>query len=221
MQKKPCLKIECGNSHLTITAKMNSILLERLNIAANALIAEQAAAARLLLASQALADCRERTNPYLPGNNPLGAPRNVMYCPDPCQEEEEALRGATQEHQAAQQAAQVSAAPDPAAATAAAAVQMSNTWEPSEFFDPVIMNADVPSLESMWSPTSLEDVMEALAVQMEVESLGGDMEEEMEIVRKNMTALLMWSPSHPTKARKKRYALTLNNAEWVGLWVPE
>lgn len=201
---------------------MSIIVVERVNIAVNAVIAEQAAAARLLMASQALAACREQNNPYLPRNFPLGPPRSLMYGPDPCSAEEEALAGATAAHQEAQQAAQIANAPAAAAVQVAPAVQMSDTWDSSELFDPTTMNVEIPhQLDSMWSPTSIEDVMEMIALQMEVdEGLNVSSDEEMEIIYTNMIALIHWSPAYKTHKRKGAQ-VHLKNNEWIGTWLPK
>nr|QSH48280.1 NP [Chufflevirus sp.] len=220
-QKNQCLRTECGLLISHTNAKMSIIILERVNIAANALIAEQAAAARMLLASQALAQCRAENNPYTPGNNPLGLGRQQMYGPDPCLDQERDLASATAEHQAAQQAAQIANAPAQSSTTAAPAVQMSDTWESSELFDPVILNVELePSLQCMWSPTALEDVMETLAVQMDLEQAGSEVWEEMEIVWQNMVSLIHWDPDSPTKPRKG-FVLKPRNSGWMNHWAPE
>lgn len=219
--KNQCLETVCGLYISNTNVKMNITILELVNIAANARIAEQAAEARMLLASQALAQCRAENNPYLPGNNPLGLGRQHMYGPDPCLDQERDLASATAEHQAAQQAAQIANAPAQSSTAAAPAVQMSDTWDPSELFDPVILNVDMsPSLQCMWSPTAVEDVMESLAVAMDLEQAGNEVWEEMEVVWNNMFSLIHWDPDHPTKPRKG-FVLKPKNSGWMNHWVPE
>lgn len=203
--------------------KMLITFLERVNIAANAVIAEQAAAARLLLASQALAQCREENNPFLP-SNPFGPSLSQRWGPDPCLEQEKELAGATTAHQEAAAAAQISNAPASQNLAAAPGTQLSNTWEPSELFEGTLQNTDYPQLQSMWSPTSVEDVLEMIAVQMEADQVGEmmweEMGEELDRLRRNMTALLCWDISHQTVRRRLRLRLTLTNTTWIGSWSP-
>ncbi|TRZ05897.1 hypothetical protein HGM15179_021209 [Zosterops borbonicus] len=144
---------------------------ERLNSAVNAVIAEQAAAARVLLASQALAECRQQNNPYLPGASLFGPTRSQMYGPDPCLEQEKELA----EAQAAKAAAQISNAPTEQNTAVAPAIQLADTWDSSELFQPDTMNVDLPELESMWSPTSVEEILDMIAGNLGEE--GGEDEE--------------------------------------------
>lgn len=190
-------------------------------MAANAAIVEQAAAARLLLASQALAQCRAENNPFAPSNI-FGPSRAQMWGPDPCLEQEKELAGATVDHQAAQAAAQIANAPTAQNLAAQPGTQLSNTWEPSELFDEVLQNTDYPEMESLWSPTSVEDVMEMIAAQMELENQDQweQAGEELDKFRKNMQALLMWSPDHQTHILNNRLKLKLKNQHWIGMWLP-
>lgn len=215
--KNKCLKTECGYLISSITAVTNFMFLERVNLAVNAAIVQEAAAARALLAAQALADCRAENNPFLPGSI-LGPSRAAMWGPDPCLEQEKELADA----QAAQRAAQISSAPTEQNLAAGPAAEFSNTWDPSELFQPETMNVDIPQLESAWSPTSLEDILEMIAVQMDVdqdEGLSEALEGEIEKIRKNMIAAQMWDPGHKTFKRPKRYQLVLKDNGWAGHWL--
>lgn len=220
-KKNLCLEIESGSSHLLMFLKIVLSFLERANMAANAVIVEQAAAARLLLASQALAKCREENNPFSPSNI-FGPSRAQMWGPDPCLQQEKELAGATVDHQAAQSAAQIANAPTAQNLAAQPGTQLSNTWEPSELFDEVLQNTNYPELQSPWSPTSVENVMEMIAVEMELEDQEAweQAGEELDKYRKNMLALHMWLPNHQTYVLSKPLSLKLKNQRWIGMWLP-
>lgn len=202
--------------------------LERVNLAANAVIVQQAAAARLLMASQALAECREANNPYLPGNSLLGPSRAQMWGPDPCLTQEKELAAATIDNQAAQSAAQIAGASDQATPTAAVAPQLTETWDfPGN--DPAVpiteFETPSPALSNMWSPDSLLEIMEMIANQLEQDQEGSTQEnaiiEELEIIRKQMIAFLQWQWQDHPKPRKHRFQYLPKNQKWIGRWVPE
>lgn len=223
--KKKCSKIECTYFNGYMNAKIKNSVAERVNLAVNAVIAKQAAAARLLLAQQTYAECRERNNPWLPGNSLLGPSRAAMWGPDPCQQEMEEIRDATGAVQVAAEAARVSTAPAPQAVAAGGGIELSNTWEASELFDSVILNAELPAeLQSSWSPTGLEEVLEGIAVEMELEQAGEEAWEAMEVaeenIRKNVTALLHWDPGWPVVKLGNRFSLNLKNKKWIESWMP-
>lgn len=207
-------------------AKIVCIPLERANIAANALIAQQAAAARLLMASQALAECREQNNPYLPGNSLFGPTRTQMWGPDPCQTQMKELAGATTAHQDAVALAQRSAAPTAQDLAAAPAPQLSETFSAGS--DPAIPETELvppsPALSNMWSPDTVLEIMNMLAEQMEIDQPGStsssDMEEEMELIYSNMVAFLSWDCWEKPKRRRKRFVYQPNNQDWIGRWIP-
>lgn len=201
--------------------KQNHSLIERLNQAANAAFAREAAAGRLLAAQQAYAACRERNNPYLPGNSLFGPTRNQMWGPDPCQEEMNELAGATTANQAAAELAQIQAAPTIESPSAAAAVQLADTWDSSELFDPILMNVDLEAVQNMWSPTGIEETMEMIAVEMDLENASESDLEDMEIIYQNLIALIHWDPGYPTKRTKSRLRLLPKKQEWIGSWVPK
>ncbi|UOH27066.1 nonstructural protein 2 [Galliform chaphamaparvovirus 13] len=203
--------------------------LELVNLAANAVIAKQAAAARLALASQSLAQCREQTNPYLPGNSgPFGPTRAQLYGPDPCLEQEKELAAATTAHQDAVALAQRSAAPTPQDLQSAPAPQLSSTWDVNDT-DPGIPISEflvpVPMLNNSWSPDSLDDVLAAIAMELEEIAPGStsdsEVEEQMEIIRENMVSFLLWSPWDRKPRKRKPFQYRPNNKDWIGRWVPE
>ncbi|AHF54688.1 NP [turkey parvovirus 2] len=203
------------------------MFVELVNIAANAVIAQQAAAARLLMASQALAECREQNNPYLPGNSLFGPTRAQMWGPDPCEQQEQDLASATADHQASVQLAQKSSAPTPQDIQSAPQPQLSSTW--STEYDPSIPLTEFlvpsPALMSEWSPTSLQEVLDMLAIEMEDISSGSstssEVQEAMEVVQENMMCFLLWDPWDIPPKKRKRYRFQPKNASWIGKWVPE
>lgn len=191
-----------------------NIFVERVNIAANALIAKQAADAKLLLAAQQLAECREQTNPWLPGNSPFGPPQRAMWAPDPCAEQVEAVR----EAETLQQAAAALTRPSPATGTQdltqQPVAQLSQTNISDILYDPTQTEAEfAPNLENWWSPTSIEDVMIRLAEEMG--GMGEEDEEEMELVYNNLVTLIHWSWQGPPKRKRKKYKLNLENVKWT------
>nr|WOP79080.1 nonstructural protein 2 [Canary chaphamaparvovirus 2] len=191
-----------------------------MNIAANAAFAKEAAAGRLLAAQQAYARCREQNNPYLPGNSLFGPTRTQMWGPDPCEAEMQELAGATTANQAAAELAQIQAAPTPQNLASAVAVQLADTWDSSELFDPVLMNVDLEAVQNMWSPTSIENVMEMIAVEMDLERASESDLEDMEIIYQNLIALIHWDPGYPTKPTKTRLVLSPKKQKWIGRWMP-
>lgn len=213
--RKKHSKIECGYSHSIKLCKIVLIHLERLNLAVNAAIVSEAAAARLVLAGQALAECRQQNNPYLPGNSPLGPSRAQMYGPDPCMEQEKELA----EAQAAQAAAQISNAPTQQNLGSAPHVQLADTWDSSELYQPDTINADLPELESVYSPMRVQEVVHEILQKLGEEPTDEELM-ELEILEENMRAVSLWIPL-PLRQTKKRYQLKLRNPGWVGKWVPQ
>lgn len=179
-----------------------------MNIAVNAAIAKEAAAARLAMAAQALAECRQENNPYLA--SPLGLGRQAMWGPDPCQSQFE-------EVEAAREAAQIASAPTQQNLAVAPGLELSETWDVAALIDPTTMNVDIPGdMNNLWSPQGILDVMDMIAAEMEV---GSEEEEEMELVYRNMVAVQMWDPSYPT-FKRKRYRLRPKEQKWIGIWAP-
>nr|WOX03044.1 nonstructural protein 2 [Psittaciform chaphamaparvovirus 5] len=228
-KKKKCFVIDHGYFNGHSNAKIFHIFAERVNIAANAIIAQQAAAARLLLASQSLAKCREETNPYLPGNRgPFGPSRQQIWGPDPCATQEKELAGATTDHMAATALAQHSAAPTAQDVQAAPAPQLSEAWVGEPLLDPAIPESEVqvpsPALSNDWSPTTLLQVMDMIAEQMEADEAGSTaseaMEEELELVFQNMYLFLSWDAWKRPKRSRRPFQYLPNNADWIGSWLP-
>ncbi|QEJ80806.1 NP [Psittacara leucophthalmus chapparvovirus] len=205
---------------------INNSFTERVNLAANAAIVQQAAAARLLLASQNLAACREENNPYLPGRNPFGVPARLMWAADPCAEQEKELAGATVAHADAVAAAQVSNAPTAQDLPSAPAPQLSDSWDIAAT-NPVIPESEFvtpdPHLQNMWSPLSILDVMEMIAMELENQgesTSSSEIEEEMELIYENMRAFQSWWAWEKPKRKRRRYQFKPKNEDWIGRWMP-
>ncbi|UOH27038.1 nonstructural protein 2 [Galliform chaphamaparvovirus 7] len=213
-----------------MTARINLTPLELVNIAANAVIAQQAAAARLLMASQALAECRQQNNPYLPENMGIFGPnvRQLMYAPDPCETQEKELAGATTAHAEAVALAQRSNAPTAQDLQAAPAPQLSSSFDINDT-NPAIPDVEFitpsPSLENMWSPTSLDEVMAMIAEELERQSPGStsssDIMEQLNIIEENIVCFLSWNPWDKQAKKRKRYQYLPKNEGWIGSYLPK
>ncbi|QGJ83205.1 nonstructural protein 2 [Peafowl parvovirus 2] len=179
------------------------------------------------MASQSLAQCREQTNPYLPGNSLFGPTRQMMYGPDPCETQEKELAGATTAHLEAVALAQRSAAPTAQDVQAAPAPQLSSTFDPPDI-DPAIPPTEQvipsPDLNNMWSPDTLQEIMDMIAEEMEIIQPGStsssEAEEQMEIVWDQMVTFLHWVPRFHPRKRKPGFQYLPKNQDWIGKWVP-
>lgn len=208
---------------------INLTFLEQVNQAANAVIAAEAGAARVLLAAQNLDQCRRENNPYQPGNFLLGPPRNLMWAQDPCHQEEAELASATADHQAAQQLAQISGAPTPADPSAAVAPVLSDTYDMNMAFDPIVPETEFttpsPSLSNQWSPDSILNALALVQEQMEVmypdTCSSSETSEEMELILEDIQNLGRWCPwDRPLRRPRKKYQYLPKNKNWIGKWVP-
>nr|WQF62314.1 MAG: nonstructural protein [Pigeon-associated parvo-like virus] len=220
-QKKQCSKIVCFYTNSNTKLNLPIILLDHANAAVNAVIAQEAAAARQAMAAQALAECRQQNNPYLPGNSGiLGPNRAQMYGPDPCESQKEALA------EASQALAQINAPPTAAAPQAAAAPQLSETDDMQiELLNPAIPETEGivpdPALSNMWSPQSIEDTMMRIAEELEKQGQIGDQEmEQLDEIASNMTYLLSYWCWEKPKRQRKRYQFLPKNQGWLGKWAP-
>lgn len=164
-------------------------------------------------------DCRQRNNPYIPGNSLFGPTRQQLWGPDPCQQEEQELQ------QAQQQLAQISQAPTQQSPASGVAPILSDSFDTTDFLDPAIpaMENTVPSpqLVNMWSPTSLEDTMNLIWDQMEAENMEhSSVEEELQRIHQTLLNFFQWIPVPPIPV-KARYQFLPKNKKWIGRWVPE
>nr|WDQ28112.1 nonstructural protein 2 [Bird parvovirus] len=179
------------------------------------------------MASQNLARCREENNPYLPGRNPFGVPPRLMWAQDPCETQEKELAGATTAHAEAVAAAQISNAPTAQDLPSAPAPQLSDSWDIAAT-NPVIPETEFqvpsPNQQNNWSPTTVLEVLDMIAAEMEIQEAGSssssEVQEEMEIILDNMTAFQAWWAWGPVKRTRARYQYNPKNANWIGKWLP-
>lgn len=222
--KNQCLETECGFLNFVLKLKMYLLLLEQVNIAVNALLVQEAAEARKLLAAQNLAQCREETNPYLPQNNPFGPSRIAMWGPDPCAQQEKDLAAATVDHLAAQQLAQLANAPSVQDPSSAPAPILAETFDTP--MNPMIPETEYtvpdPQLQNMWSPDTMLTTMDKLANILEQQNVQPSPEiiEEMEIIDENIKMTTLWDAWKKPRRRRRRYQFLPNNQSWIGKWTP-
>lgn len=208
-----------------------SILVELVNIAANAAFVKQVEAARVLMTGNQLAKCREDNNPYKGWLSGLGAQR-TMFLPDPCAQEAkdhaEALKGATVNDLPAQQASANSNAPTAQDLAAAPAPQLSTAYDPVGNTDPAIPESEFevpsPGMQSLWSPSSLEEIMEEIWDDMEWEKMQESMQVEVmkildEVEENARLARLWWCWGKP-ETHSHRLKFLPPNGNWVGKWAP-
>lgn len=205
--------------------------------AANAVAARDAAAARFLLSSEALAKCREDNNPY----NQWGLgfqglePTWAVDAPDPCREAwkaatsdyyalqsaEKTLAGATTTSIDAAQASQRSNAPSSQDLASAPAPQLATSGDPVGITDPAIPISEytVPEegMECSWSPSSIEAVMEQILEEMEAEPSERSLA-VLEEIESNMRAAGMWWSWN--RGRSTGIKWRPKNQGWVGRWIP-
>nr|WPD49020.1 MAG: nonstructural protein 2 [Protoparvovirus sp.] len=214
--------IECGFFHGENKYKIHIISLELANIAANAVIAKQAAEAKLLLTAQALTQCRQETNPFLPGNTLLGPSRAHMWAPDPCLQQE-------QDHAEASLAlAQITNKPTQANIGAQPAPQLSDTLNPNIPADPLMMTPEnvvqSPSLQSQWSPSSIENTMNEIWDQMmEIAPPEISDQEIMEVLGQIHHMIIIvgaWLP-HMGPVTNLKFTLDPKNKDWINHWAPK
>lgn len=190
-------------------------------MAANAAIAKQAATARLLLASEALAQCRQETNPYLPGNTLFGPTRTQMFGPDPCLIQEKELA------EASLAVRQLSAQPTPAELGVAPAPQLTSTLDPQTPTDPAIPITENVTPEpyqlQLWSPQSIENVMNQIWEEMEHQQYNypeDEIYQALSVIHQQMVIFCQWVPDTPPK-KNQNFLYNPKNREWIGTWVPK
>lgn len=205
---------------------------------AAAVAAKEAAAARLILASNQLAECRENNNPY----NWMGQPtRQAMFGPDPCIEQErerisaeqsvqaadQRIAGATTSDIATIQAGAASNAPTAQDLASAPAPQLATGFDPVGITDPSIPLSEYsvpsPGMQSQWSPMSIEAVMEMIADEMEWEKVEKSVRSQVLVILDGLVENMdmfgrWWSWGKGAKALKIK--LKPRNQDWVGRWSP-
>lgn len=188
-------------------------------MAVNAAIVKQAAAARLAMASQALRECREQNNPFLPGNSLFGPTRTQMWGPDPCQTQEKDLA------EAAQAAAQISAAPTLQNQEVNPAPELSITSTDHEGSQiPEFQTLD-PTVQNMWSPDSVLEVMDQIVAELdgispESSSPSESIQQELAEVQQDMELVTMFLCWGKPPAKRRRYQFLPKSAKWLGRFLP-
>lgn len=207
--------------------------------AANAVAAREAAAARFLLTSEQLAKCREENNPY--NHWFLGPAQDVSWAldaPDPCREQwiqatqaheelqkaEQNLSGSTTGSIPHVQAGQQSNAPTSQDLAAAPAPQLATSGDPVGITDPAIPVSEYtvpdPGMDSMWSPSSIEDVMMQIAEELDAQGMEVDRQilTSLDLIEDNMRTYARWWSWTP--GRRAGIKWKPKNQSWVGKWVP-
>lgn len=218
LHKKQCLKIVCGVLISDIVCLMVNLFLEQLNGAVNAVIADSAGAARLLLAAQQLNQCLENANPHSPRNQwiPGMINQNLQWAPNPCQPEQEAVDQLTQQsavegNQTATQ--QLGGAPAPQLATAGDPVPSQDPAIPASEFEP-----GNPGASSPWEPVLPEDVMMMLADRLE------DLEDQdmidLDNILDSMKYYQLWCPWGGPSVKNLKWTYKPKNRNWLGKWTP-
>lgn len=187
-------------------------------MAVNAAIAKQAAAARLAMTAQALRNCREQNNPFLPGNSLLGPSRAQMWGPDPCQEQEKDLA------EAQEAAAQISREPNLSNTGINPAPQLSITSTDSGGSAiPEFSNPD-PVVQNNWSPDSVLEVMDQIAEELEAISPGSSNSSEniqqLASIEEDMHMTQVWMCWGKPPKPRKRYHFIPKSANWIGQFLP-
>lgn len=205
---------------------------------AAAVAAKEAAAARLILASNQLAECRENNNPY----NWMGQPtRAAMFGPDPCLEQErerheadqavqaadQRIAGATTSDIAAIQAGAASNAPSVQDLASAPAPQLATGYDPVGITDPSIPLSEYsvpsPGMQSLWSPLSIDAVMEMILDEMEWEKVEEEVRQKVLVILDGLVENMdnfgkWWSWGKGPKSLKIKFKP--KNQKWIGMWSP-
>lgn len=227
--KKLPLKIELISLNLTVTVLMVYYNLDPIAQAANAVAARDAAAARALLTQQQLQTCQEENNPYTRWGG--GIHTNVEWAvnaPNPCLPQQKAataawvalqkLSGATTTDIAATEIGQNSAAPTSQDLQSAPAPQLATAFDPAGITDPAIPESEFSpqGMNNLWSPTSIEEIMTQIAMEMDNPPNDQDMLDLEDNLRKYRTWWLCWGkPLVKTEIKWKP-----KNQNWVGWWTP-
>nr|QMI57913.1 nucleoprotein [Chestnut teal chaphamaparvovirus] len=196
-------------------------ILDILNQAVNAVIAQNTDAGRQLLAAQqVLQACRDANNPGLPGNTWMQGARmqNQIWAADPCQAEQQAVdelmeaeEGGGGDKQAVQQQG---GAPAP---------QLAHPMDPVPNMDPAVpVNEFVvpePGAHNQWIPLTDEELRDLL-----FEALREHPVDPMEIenILNQKRVLHMWCPWGGPWVVNLKWAFKYHpkNSRWVSKWMP-
>nr|QMI57787.1 nucleoprotein [Pacific black duck chaphamaparvovirus] len=192
-------------------------ILDRVQQAANAVIASSAPAARLALAAQQLAECQERNNPrslWLPGM----VPQQAQWAPNPCAEEENTLANLQQDASGGKVV--------PAGNLGAAvAPQLATSEDPTPSMDPAIpmseFTAPEPGMNNMWAdPIDAPDLMDMIIANLP-EPTDQEMQDLDEILHRARMYQL-WCPWGGPGVHNLKWKMQYKpkNQEWIGKWLP-
>lgn len=191
---------------------------ERMNIAANAIIAKEAEAARLLLATQALQKCIQQNDPRGPGNTWLGiVPQQAQWAPDPCQNERDTVA------QMQEQTAADSNVPALQNLQAAPAPQLATTQDPVPAQDPMIPESEFtapdPGINNMFSP-QLPGNLEAMILGELGEDVDQEMRDQVQDLLNATRVVRMWCPWGGPGTWNLKLIYKPKNERWLGKWIP-
>ncbi|UOH27071.1 nonstructural protein 2 [Galliform chaphamaparvovirus 15] len=199
-----------------------AFILELLNQAANAVTASSVGAGRLLLASQQLAECRQRADPRAPMNSwmPGLHSQNLLWAPDPCQKEQDAVDQLQQQaaaggNQVATQ--QLGGAPAP---------QLAEATDPVPNPDPAVPENEFavpyPHTQNQWSPILPEDVVDMIVDHYRENDYGPPDQDMLDEILEMMKIYHLWCPwgGPGVKNLKWRMKYQPPAHDWIGKWVP-
>lgn len=214
--KKQCSVIDLKSLDLNLMLRPHFIL-DRVQNAANAALVSSAAAARLGLAAQQLAECREKNNPrslWLPGM----VPQQAQWAPDPCQEEENTL-------ESLQRDAGGGKVVPAGNLGAAVAPQLATSQDPTPATDPAIpmseFVAPAPGASNMWTDTmTVREFMEII-----MQDLPSPTDEELmqlDEILNRVRVVHLWCPwgGPPVHNLKWKMEYKPKNQDWIGHWLP-
>lgn len=163
-----------------------------------------------------------------------------MFGPDPCLAEErerydaeravsetERMSGATTTDIAAVQAGQVSNAPTAQDLASAPAPQLATAYDPVGITDPSIPLSEYlppsPGMLSLWSPMSIDSVMEAIIEEMDWTQIEESVRTQVLVILDNLAENMdiagrWWSWGKGPKPLKIKFQP--KNKGWVGRWSP-
>nr|QMI57804.1 nucleoprotein [Pacific black duck chaphamaparvovirus] len=222
--KKKCSSIECGFSNLNITYPMVNLILERANRIANAAIAANSQAARLLLAAQQLDECIQRNDPRAPGNSwlPGVVNPNNQWGPDPCGKERETLESMQQSIAGEKVAALQNLG-------AAVAPQLAHPQEPTPNTDPAVPASEYvvpdPGQDNPFMAMSHDEIMELIeqGAQQAIEDFQthlAEIAEAMDTIYGATRKVILWCPWGGPPVRNLKWQYKPKNDSWLNKWAP-
>lgn len=198
-------------------------ILDALNKAANAVIANsQDAGRQLLAAQQTLEACRRANNPGLPGNTWIQGMRiqNAQWQPDPCQTEQEQVDQLME--------ADLGGGGDKVATMqqgGAPAPQLAHPMDPTPNMDPAIADNEFtvqnPGAHNRWLNLEPHEIVNMIIDQWEAEGNMPDTEMIDDILTQ-MRVVHMWCPWGGPWVTNLKWTFKYHpkNSDWIGKWLP-